>query len=67
VQGPYLALAAALLMLALLFAIVRLPKIDPRRSASQRRAGSALAHRTCCWARSASSCTWAARSASAAS
>jgi FHS family L-fucose permease-like MFS transporter len=49
VQGPYLALAGALLVLALLFAFARLPKIahadDAAVSAVGADKGSALAHR----------------------
>ena len=47
VQGPYLVLAGALLVLALLFAVVRLPKIvhaDDAVQASGAARGSALAH-----------------------
>jgi MFS transporter, FHS family, L-fucose permease len=47
VQGPYLALAGALLALALLFALVRLPKIDHAdpAPAAQGTAAALLAHR----------------------
>ncbi len=47
VQGPYLALAAALLALAILFAIVRLPKIAyaQEQDGSADPAAGALAHR----------------------
>jgi MFS transporter, FHS family, L-fucose permease len=46
VQGPYLALAAALLSLAVLFAVVRLPKIRHADSAAGPAAtGSLFAHR----------------------
>jgi len=46
VQGPYLALAAALLLLAVLFALARLPKISHAGSgATSEIKGSALAHR----------------------
>jgi FHS family L-fucose permease-like MFS transporter len=44
VQGPYLALAAALLTLALLFAVIRLPKIGHDEVAGKS-AGSVMAHR----------------------
>lgn len=45
VQGPYLALAAALVALALLFALVRLPAIDHDEPTGARGARSVLAHR----------------------
>ncbi|HEY0062894.1 MAG TPA: glucose/galactose MFS transporter, partial [Telluria sp.] len=49
VQGPYLALAAALLALAVLFALARLPKIAHAETAGSLQAGAAkgsvLAHR----------------------
>ncbi|WP_288379673.1 sugar MFS transporter [uncultured Massilia sp.] len=49
VQGPYLVLAGALLVLAVLFALVKLPKIvhadDPAQAASAEAKGSVLAHR----------------------
>ena len=48
VQGPYLALAAALLALAVLFALARLPKIahaDPVGALASAGKASALAHR----------------------
>lgn len=45
VQGPYLALAAALLALALLFALVRLPAIHHDETTGARGARSVLAHR----------------------
>jgi MFS transporter, FHS family, L-fucose permease len=48
VQGPYLALAAALAILAVLFALARLPKIvhgDDPAAALDGAKGSALAHR----------------------
>ena len=48
VQGPYLALAAALLALAVLFALARLPKISHAEAGGSVAAGgktSALAHR----------------------
>jgi FHS family L-fucose permease-like MFS transporter len=46
VQGPYLVLAAALLSLAVLFALVRLPKISHAEGAEKTAAGgSLLAHR----------------------
>jgi FHS family L-fucose permease-like MFS transporter len=44
VQGPYLALAAALLLLAVLFAFARLPRISHAGEAGAAH-GSALAHR----------------------
>ena len=49
VQGPYLVLAGALLVLAVLFALVRLPKIvhadDPAQNMGEEAKGSVLAHR----------------------
>ncbi|MGG7603661.1 sugar MFS transporter [Massilia sp. BKSP1R2A-1] len=49
VQGPYLVLAGALLVLAVLFALVRLPKIvhadDPVQNVGEEAKGSVLAHR----------------------
>lgn len=45
VQGPYLGLAAALLMLALLFAIARLPRIAAGASAAHTSPRAALQHR----------------------
>jgi FHS family L-fucose permease-like MFS transporter len=46
VQGPYLALAAALALLAVLFALARLPKIgQPADTAGPQAGGSALSHR----------------------
>jgi FHS family L-fucose permease-like MFS transporter len=48
VQGPYLALAAALMALAVLFALARLPKIthaEPVGSVAASGKGSALSHR----------------------
>jgi len=48
VQGPYLALAAALMALAVLFALARLPKIthaEPVGSLAASDKGSALSHR----------------------
>jgi len=45
VQGPYLALAAALLVLALLFALVKLPAIGHAGDTAQAARGSVLAHR----------------------
>jgi len=43
VQGPYLALAAALAILALLFAVVRLPKVDHAAGAAAVQAGEGSA------------------------
>ncbi len=46
VQGPYLALAAALLLLAILFAVARLPKIvDAEQGGAQGTFADALKHR----------------------
>ncbi len=49
VQGPYLVLAGALLVLAVLFALVRLPKIvhadDPVQNVGEEAKDSVLAHR----------------------
>jgi FHS family L-fucose permease-like MFS transporter len=45
VQGPYLVLAAALLVLALLFAMVKLPSIGQSGDTPQAAQGSVLAHR----------------------
>ncbi|GGY01781.1 glucose/galactose MFS transporter [Massilia dura] len=45
VQGPYLALAAALLVLAVLFALVKLPAIGQSGDTPQAVRGSVLAHR----------------------
>ncbi|WP_217496971.1 sugar MFS transporter [Pseudoduganella umbonata] len=45
VQGPYLALAGALLVLAVLFALVRLPAITHAGDTPQAASGSVLAHR----------------------
>ncbi|QBE65193.1 sugar MFS transporter [Pseudoduganella lutea] len=45
VQGPYLALAAALLVLAVLFALVRLPAITHADDTPRTAGGSVLAHR----------------------
>jgi FHS family L-fucose permease-like MFS transporter len=45
VQGPYLALGAALVALALFFALAKLPKIAHREEPGARAAGSLFAHR----------------------
>ncbi|WP_083684605.1 sugar MFS transporter [Massilia putida] len=45
VQGPYLALAAALAILAVLFALARLPRIDHAEGDTAAASGSALAYR----------------------
>lgn len=45
VQGPYLALAAALLALALLFAFARLPRVDEQADAAPAGLRDALRHR----------------------
>ncbi len=45
VQGPYLALAGALLVLAVLFALVKLPAIGHSGDTPQAARGSVLAHR----------------------
>jgi FHS family L-fucose permease-like MFS transporter len=45
VQGPYLALAAALAILAALFALARLPRIDHAEGHTAVASGSALAYR----------------------
>jgi FHS family L-fucose permease-like MFS transporter len=46
VQGPYLALAAALLLLAILFSLARLPKIiDTEQGGAQGKFADALKHR----------------------
>jgi FHS family L-fucose permease-like MFS transporter len=45
VQGPYLALAAALAILAVLFALARLPRIDHAEGDTTTASGSVLAYR----------------------
>jgi FHS family L-fucose permease-like MFS transporter len=45
VQGPYLALAAALAILAVLFALARLPRIDHAEGDTAAASGSVLAYR----------------------
>jgi FHS family L-fucose permease-like MFS transporter len=67
VQGPYLGLAATLVLLAVLFAVVKLPAISHGDEPADSISASVLSHRHLLLAPSASSCTWAARSRSAAS